>query len=206
MGNIILIGGGSCSGKSTIADSVAEALRSDVSVCSIDSYYKDLSDISEDDIKDYNFDVPSAIDIESLVDDITMLTDGLAVHVPLYDYQSHKRVGYKIVGPCKILIVEGLFALYFSWLRNKAGLKIFVDCKESERFYRRLKRDVELRNLERKEVINRYQDSVQQMFEKYVLPTRNNAEIIINGEDDIDYNVAEILSVLDEKLLMKGGL
>lgn len=205
MDNIILIGGGSCSGKSTIAESIAAQTQSEIAVCSIDNYYRDAESVSDDDIIEYNnYDDPHAVDTEALIEDIGMLSYGLSVHVPVYDCKKRRKAGYRIAGPCSLVIVEGVFALHYPWLRRRASLCVFVDCKESERFYRRVKRDVEMRNLVRKDVIKNYRSGVQEMFEKFVLPSRKHAEVIVSGEESIDCGVRDIIAAIDDQMLVKG--
>ena len=62
MPHLILIGGGSGSGKTTIVRDLESKLSSKrVAVYSHDSYYKDLSHLSHEEQENHNFDHPDAI-------------------------------------------------------------------------------------------------------------------------------------------------
>lgn len=194
---LLLIGGASCSGKSSIANTIAKVMKGvRVTVCSIDDYYRDLCLNEGEDISDHNFDDPETVDAESLIDDVEMLLNGFAVHTPIYDYGLHGRVGFRIVGPCDLLIVEGLFALYYPELVALADLCVFVDCCEDKRLYRRLARDIEQRGQSRESVLKQYKLNVEPMYEKVISNTRLCASMILDGERSVLDNVNELKEVL----------
>ncbi|MDZ4183127.1 MAG: uridine kinase, partial [Candidatus Cloacimonadaceae bacterium] len=109
---LILIGGGTCSGKTTIARAIGKRLQSLKHVIiSHDNYYNDLSHLTREEALQTNFDHPDAIDVEYLLYDINAMLAGSAVNVPDYDFINHSRSeGNLCVANADVIILEGIFA------------------------------------------------------------------------------------------------
>jgi uridine kinase len=127
--HLILIGGGTCSGKTTIARAIGKKIGDTGTVIiSHDNYYLDLSHLSEEESKNINFDHPDAIDHEYLLSDVRKMLGGKSVRIPDYNFITHKRTeGTTFVDKADVIILEGIFALYYARLLGLADLKIFVD-------------------------------------------------------------------------------
>ena len=80
-----------------------------------------------------------------------------------------------------IILVEGLFALWYDWLAGQLDLKIFIDCQADERIVRRLRRNMAERGLSLEEVAGVYLDRVRYRHEQYIEPTKWRADLILNG-------------------------
>ena len=141
---IIGIAGGTCSGKSSIANILIKEFENTKSVTIIkeDDYYKDQSNLSMEERAKTNYDHPLAFDFDLMIDHINRLIRGEKIEKPTYDYTIHNRSDRtEIVYPSDVLIIEGLFALYTKEIRDMEDIKIFVDTAADERFIRRLKRE-----------------------------------------------------------------
>ena len=66
MAELILIGGGSCSGKTTIASALSRAFDDDALLVSTDNFYKGFDPERKCCRKGFNFDHPDAVDFELL--------------------------------------------------------------------------------------------------------------------------------------------
>jgi uridine kinase len=205
---VIGIAGGSCSGKSSIAARLAALMKDrDAVVLSLDSYYKDLSDIPLAERKKRNFDAPDALDIDLAVRHLRTLIAGGSVLVPAYRFDEHTRapesewVRLDAGGGDAMksaIVVEGLFALYFSSLRSMFHLSVFVDAGHEVCLSRRLGRDVAERGRAAAEVTDQYESTVRPMFERYVAATREHANMIVDGERAPESTAAEIVTRLSE--------
>jgi uridine kinase len=205
---VIGIAGGSCSGKSSIAARLAALMKDrDAVVLSLDSYYKDLSDIPLAERKKRNFDAPDALDIDLAVRHLRTLIAGGSVLVPAYRFDEHTRapesewVRLDAGGGDAMksaIVVEGLFALYFSSLRSMFHLSVFVDAGHEVCLSRRLGRDVAERGRAAAEVTDQYEGTVRPMFERYVAPTRKYADMTVDGERAPESAAAEIVTRLSE--------
>ena len=81
---VIGIAGGSGSGKTTVVKAITEKLKTEkVVVIPQDSYYKDSSDLTDEEKRAHNFDHPDAIDWELLCAQLEELKQGRSVEQPV---------------------------------------------------------------------------------------------------------------------------
>jgi len=182
--NIIILGiaGGSGSGKSSISRYVADYYGHEKSdIIELDSYYHDLKHLSMSDRDKNNFDHPNAIDFDLMNKHLSELINGNEISVPIYDYKNHIRTeDFKKIKANKIIILEGLFALLKKEIRKLITIKVFVETNEETRLKRRIKRDIKYRKRTRSSVIRQYNDTVKPMYDTYIGPTKEHADIIIH--------------------------
>ncbi len=180
-GIIIGISGASGSGKTLIAHTIIERLGSDrVIMIQEDSYYKDLGNIPFNERTGRNFDHPDAFDHELLKRQIQQLINGEAIEQPVYDYKTHSRKKEpRIVGPHKVIILEGILIFYDPDLRSKMDIRVFVDTPPDVCFIRRLQRDIEQRGRSVNSVIKQYSDTVRPMYAQFIEPSKRYADIIV---------------------------
>ncbi|MAX10572.1 MAG: uridine kinase [Candidatus Marinimicrobia bacterium] len=182
--NIIILGiaGGSGSGKSSISRYVADYYGHEKSdIIELDSYYHDLKHLSMPDREKNNFDHPNAIDFDLMNKHLIELINGNEISIPIYDYKNHIRTeDFKKIKANKIIILEGLFALLKKEIRKLITIKVFVETNEETRLKRRIKRDIKYRKRTRSSVIKQYNDTVKPMYDRYIGPTKEHADIIIH--------------------------
>ena len=178
---LIGIAGGTGSGKTSIANYLLKKFGADqLIVIEQDSYYKNNSALSIDERNQQNFDHPDAIDIELFNKQLVSLLGGKSVEIPIYDFSIHNRRNQRqFVKPCRIIVIEGILTLYFESLRKLMNIKVFVDTPDNIRFTRRLSRDVKERGRTIKSVTNQYEKTVKPMYDQFVKPSRDLADIII---------------------------
>ena len=178
---LIGIAGGTGSGKTSIANYLLKKFGADqLIVIEQDSYYKNNSALSIDERNQQNFDHPDAIDIELFNKQLVSLLGGKSVEIPIYDFSIHNRRNQRqFVRPCRIIVIEGILTLYFDSLRKLMNIKVFVDTPDNIRFTRRLSRDVKERGRTIKSVTNQYEKTVKPMYDQFVKPSRDLADIII---------------------------
>lgn len=80
-----------------------------------------------------------------------------------------------------LILVEGLFALWYDWLYEQLDLKLFIDCQADERIVRRLRRNMAQRGLSFDEIAGVYLDMVRYRHDQYIEPTKWRADLILNG-------------------------
>jgi uridine kinase len=178
---IIGIAGGSGSGKTTVASTVAEALAGDdVAIIEHDSYYRDHPDLSIEERAALNFDHPDAFETELLVEHLKALRAGQSIEKPQYDFAAHRRIGATTrVEGCKVIVVEGILVLVAPELRQLFDLKLFVDTDADLRFIRRLQRDVKDRGRSVESVVAQYLETVRPMHLRFVEESKRYADLIL---------------------------
>jgi uridine kinase len=179
---IIGIGGGTGSGKTTLARNLFERyaeLR--VSLLDLDSYYFDRSHQSPEERALVNYDEPSAIDYDLLLHHVERLASGQNIEKPRYLFATHTRSGeFDVIKSTPLIIVEGILALWDPRICSLMGLKIYVDADADLRLIRRLQRDLRERGRTPECVIVQYLQTVRPMHRKYVEPTKSNADLVVD--------------------------
>lgn len=134
---VIGITGLSCSGKTTLSDSLQKALgEDDCLLISMDDYYKELSEeeykILYSDEAAINFDRPEAINFDLLNNHLSDIIQNKEVDLPKYDLGSCVVTKYLKVksNKYKYIILEGVFIFCNEKLRDMLDLKIWVDTSE----------------------------------------------------------------------------
>ncbi len=178
---IIGIAGGTGSGKTTIAKNIVQEYGpGEVVRLDLDSYYRDLSDLSVEERAKINFDHPSSLEIELLVKNLDDLCSGKPTAVPIYNFATHNRAREtRRVEPHTVIIIEGIMALYYKELTERMDLKLYVDTPSDIRFIRRLKRDIIQRGRSVDSVIEQYRETVRPMHHLFVEPNKYQADVII---------------------------
>lgn len=191
---IIGIAGGTGSGKTTIAQAMAEEIGTDAAELILyDSYYRDQSHLSPAQRAAVNYDHPDALETELLIEHLRALLRGEAVDKPLYDFTTHNRKAEtERVEPKPVIIVEGLLVLADSELRGLLDLKIFIDTDPDLRIMRRLGRDITERGRTMEAVFEQYLKTVRPMHLRFVEPSRAQADIVIPE----GYNIGAVGTVL----------
>jgi uridine kinase len=178
---LIGVAGGSSSGKTTVAERLAElAGERHLALIKLDSYYVDLSDRPLEERMDFNYDHPDAFDWPLLNDHLAALAAGASVPVPVYDYALHNRSGrVRLVHPARIVVVEGILVLWEPTLRERFDLKVYLDTDADLRLIRRLRRDVAERGRTPESIIEQYLATVRPAHEQFIEPSKRYADVII---------------------------
>jgi uridine kinase len=100
--------------------------------------------------------------------------------------------------------VEGIFVFYFPEIARLIDLKIFVDAKEHVKIKRRIIRDNNERGYDLDDVLYRWEHHVAPTYDKFILPLRSEADIIINNNSRFDTGLQVLTGFLKGKLAEKN--
>ena len=198
---LVGIAGGSGSGKTTFAKKAMQHVRHpDVVLLHQDSYYLPSPPSHLRVHGEPNFDHPEAFDWPLLKDHLTRLKAGEQVAVPVYDFKTSRRTAdTTLVGPCKTILMEGIYTLWDADIRDLFDLKIYLYVDADIRFIRRLHRDVRERGRTLDSIIRQYYDTVRPMHQQYLEPTRQYADMVVGEETDI---AADVLAAKVKEMAM----
>ena len=204
---VIGIAGGSGSGKTTVVKAIAENLKGEkVVIIPQDSYYKDSSDLTDEEKRHHNFDHPDAIDWELLCEQLADLKAGRTIHQPVYSYISCSRSKTETVTvePADVIIIEGILIFTCKELRDQMDIKIFVDADDDDRLMRVMARDITERGKDVRWVIERYTNTVKPMYLQFIEPSKRYADIIIpqGGHNKV---AIDVICATVEKSLVKNN-
>jgi uridine kinase len=196
------IGGGTGSGKTTVASKLKNALPDDAAVIlDHDAYYKDRSSLPKRERDLVNFDHPDALDNALLVRHLDELSAGGTVETPLYDFVTHsRRRETRRIAPVPIILVEGILIFVDPELRARFDVKIFVDTDPDIRVFRRIRRDMESRGRTFEQVDEQYHRTVRPMHLEFVEPSKRWADILIpegaNNEVALDLVISKLRALV----------
>ena len=155
------IGGGSASGKTTIAEQIQERLRPiTVDLIHQDRFFKPAdqlptyySEINGEPRPNYNR--PDSLKTEEM-------------------FAYCRSIESK-----RIVILEGILALYYPELRELMDIKCYITADADERIIRRIKRNLARWSYE--EITDYYLESVRHEHARYNAPTERFADMVIPG-------------------------
>ena len=188
------VGGGTGSGKTTLALKLAEFLGPErVLILSQDHYYRDAGHVPAEQRAQRNFDRPEAVDFELLIRHLKQLQQGLAIARPRYDFKQHVRLEESQPAvPRPVILVEGTLVFAAEALVGCFDLKLFVDADPDIRFIRRLRRDTRERGRSVESIVRQYLQTVRPMHRRFVEPARRQADLVISGVDGIEEQLAAV--------------
>jgi uridine kinase len=199
---VVGIAGGSCSGKTTLAQALFTALGG--GHCGLiyqDSYYIDQSARFKEDGGEVNFDHPSAIDFALLARHLSELRRGHGIDVPVYDFVTHTRKATTVAQDSRaVILVDGTLILSQPEVREFLDESIFVECSEAMRFDRRKQRDTRERGREVAGVVRQFNNHVKPMHDQFVEPSKRHASKLL-ANDEFPKFVRDFLAKLRAKLI-----
>jgi uridine kinase len=201
---LVAIAGCSGSGKTTLAKELARTLGG--IQFHFDNYYRDLSHLPMAERGDKNFDDPALIESPLLIEHVNALARGEAIERPLYDFARYIRIPDQTESfrPAAVVLVEGLFALYYPALLPLYQLRVYVETPDEICFERRLKRDTEERGRTEESVRRQYEATVRPASVAFVRPTARHADLIVDGTGALDWKVERVLTEMRTRGLLLG--
>lgn len=190
---MIGVAGGTCSGKTTVAERLVDIVGSEhLALIRQDAYYVDRTHQPFDERARANYDHPDAFDWELTNQHLSRLLAGETVPVPVYDYADHNRSReVQMVKPARIVVFEGILALYDPGLRDLFDLKVFVDTDADVRLIRRLQRDVRDRGRTPDSIMAQYMATVRPSHLQFIEPSKRHADVIFpeGGHNDAAFEI-----------------
>jgi uridine kinase len=207
MAHLIVIGGGSGSGKSLLALALKKALEPSASILSYDPYDKDQGHLTPQERDQVNYDEPAVKDEALFVKHLEALKRNESIAIPQFDYQTHtrKKTTTPFV-PTPLVIVEGILAYAIQNPRHYYDYFIYVDAPSDIRLARRVLRDQEERGYSCEHIIQQYLTSVRPMHERYIEPIKKKADFVFDNSGDDGLNpqeIAKLVTLLRTRFLKK---
>ena len=202
---LIGVTGESASGKSTICSEIKNVighLSMPVTVLSTDNYFNDISDLikkygSFDSLTDngYDVDAPSSFQLDILRQDLETLANGEDIKAPMY---LPNGTGISVpkaldVQSQKIIVVEGIATMYEK-VKDVFDIKIYVETENELRKNRFISRAIGERYQSEENALKHW-NYITRAGEKYVKPFRQDADLVLNGNSDLNY-FSQILEYL----------
>ena len=196
---LVFISGPSGSGKTTLSNQIMYKINNGI-VLRTDNYYKTglMSKLLSRFIKGY-FDRRISFNYKLFKKDFDfVIKNRVLIHERSYNFKQKKIKTFlnKTVN-INFIIVEGIFVLYFEAIRALLEIKIYLHTPTQLRFQRRLKRDKLKRGRSLQSIEKQFKEFVQPMHKKYIEPTKEYADVILNGLDAMPNMLREIKLCVD---------
>jgi len=205
---LIGIGGASGSGKTTIAETIISNLP-DISkelkrnltgiIFGMDNYYKDQSDITFEERKKTNYDIPDAFEWPLMKKHLSEFLQGKIIERPIYSFAEHTREKRtEIIHPVDLIIFEGILALYNKEIRSMMNYKFFINTDLDECLRRRMGRDIGERGRTFESVSKQWKDTVKPSYTRYILPSIKNADFIVNWDGNTEKSIQGLVAIVKD--------
>lgn len=215
MAHLVGIAGASGSGKTSLVNGIQKHLDLwgvTSHVLSTDDCYRDLSHYSPEERDgfcfdpDHNFDHPWSVDFDRLVAFARNLREGRPFNYRKYEFKTHSygERTEDIPADVEVGIIEGIFALYSGHevgddpkeLVRMYDRKIFVVTTPEIGIVRRVRRDIDERGRPPMHALRQIETTVIPMLYTFILPTRQNADDVVNWRTDERRSPDEIKQTL----------
>jgi uridine kinase len=200
---IIGIAGGSGSGKTFFLKCFLKHFsHSEVSLVSQDDYYFPVPpDMTAEENKHYNFDLPDTIDHQHFEDDIQSLLAGRSITKKEYTFNNPTAVPKILeIKSAPIVIVEGLFILHFPQISEQLDLKIFIDADDDIALQRRIKRDLVERGYSHDDVMYKWINHVVPAYKEFLLPYKDECDQVIVNNSHVAEDIICVTENISEEL------
>jgi uridine kinase len=199
---IVGICGGSGSGKTTLLKRLCNHFdHLQPSVFSMDNYYLPIEKQKLDENGIHNFDLPTALNRDLLVEDLRKLVAGNAITVKEYHFNAPPDKNVLItIDPSSLVIVEGLFLFYFEEVRELLDYSVFIKVDPEIQLDRRLYRDQESRGYTREAIIYQWENHVKPCYENYLLPYEKKADFLFRNDANADKDFDALVHQIGTKM------
>ena len=189
---VVAVIGASGSGKTRLVKRLVSS-SARFTVLRVDDYYRELDHLDFASRDRVNFDHPDAIEFERLAVDLTALRAGKAIAAPIYDFSRHTRASAtRTVNSADIIVLEGVLAMADLATRALVDYLVFVNSSLDICLARRIARDATERGRSEASVIDFWESRAMPMFEQFVAPWREEADLVVSGERDSASEAAAI--------------
>jgi len=190
--NTIAITGDSGSGKTRLSN-IVKNIFNDSFVLECDRYHK--WERNHENWNEFTHLNPNSNYITKMQQDVFDLIIGNNIYQVDYDHKTGKFTDKELIESKDNIIVCGLHSLYIE--ETIINLKIYIDTDENLRLPWKISRDIKKRGYSIEKIMEQINNRKED-FNKYILPQKNIADIIINFYTDKLFHLDNFIP--DEKI------
>lgn len=199
---VVGICGGSGSGKTTLLKRLCSHFdHLSPSIFSMDNYYLPIERQVKDENEIHNFDLPTALNRERLIEDLKKLVSGEPIVVKEYHFNAPPDKNVLItIDPSKLVIIEGLFLFHFDEVRALLDFSVFIKVDPKVQLDRRLYRDQESRGYSREAILYQWENHVKPCYENYLLPYEVDADFCFRNDENADDDFVDLVEMVQAEM------
>jgi uridine kinase len=186
---VVAIAGGSATGKSTLARGLAAALPElSPFILNQDRYFRDFAELTPEEREQVRTaNSPPAMNWDAYHTALSALSDGRPIVEPAPGTRTSQRgEPPQTHRPGRLVVVEGLFALWDERTRARADLRVYTEVDDDERVLRRIYRDINERGGNLEGVIAWFRRDVMPNYPIYTKSSRLYADVVVPTDRPID--------------------
>lgn len=205
---VIGVAGGSGSGKTFFLNCFLNHFTEDeVCLLSQDDYYIKVGELTAEENRHHNFDLPSCIAIEDFHEDVSNLLASKTVFKQEYTFNNPNVIPKTLeIKPAPIIIIEGLFIYHYKNIDPLFDYRIFIDADTEIALERRLNRDLLERGYSEEDVLFKWHNHVMPSYNEYLLPHRLRCDKIIDNSTNELRNILDLTDEISKDLRTKLGI
>ncbi|MBC7653141.1 MAG: uridine kinase [Oligoflexus sp.] len=205
---VLGVAGGSGSGKTFFLNCFLNHFSSDeICLVSQDDYYIQMGEMTMEENRLHNFDLPTCIEVNQFENDVFDLLNNKTVLKKEYTFNNPNAIPKILeIKPAPILILEGLFIYHYEKIDAIFDGRIFIDAAAEIALERRLKRDLLERGYSEDDVMYKWQNHVIPAYNEYLLPHRNRCDNIIENSTNELRHILDITDKISKDLKVKLSL
>ncbi|HTN21752.1 MAG TPA: hypothetical protein VL125_14810 [Pelobium sp.] len=202
---VLGVAGGSGSGKTFFLKAFLNHFSADeVCLVSQDDYYIPQGEMTAEENRLHNFDLPTCIEVEQFEKDVFDLLSYKTVYKQEYTFNNpNLKPKLLEIKPAPILILEGLFIYHYQNIDAVFDYRIFIDASTEIALERRLKRDFVERGYSEEDVMYKWQNHVMPSYNDYLLPYREKCDSIIDNSTNELESILNITNKISTDLRAK---
>ena len=175
----VAVAGWTCTGKTRFARALAARFPDQAPVVlSQDDYYRDTSHLSRSERAGVNYDEPDSYDLDLFAEHLGTLRSGASVPRLAYDFGTGARTVTGSLGPTRMVVAEGVFALRDARVADAADLRILLEGDLDALLARRIRRDGAERSYSAEEVTVRFRTMVIPAQRRYLAGAAQVADLV----------------------------
>jgi len=195
---LVGIGGDSSSGKHSLYDALKTLLGETFCVPVYgDNFHK--WERGNKNWENYTHLNPFGNKLHKNVDIAVSLKEGNMVEFSEYDHKTGQFTNPKTVESNKYVFFIGLHPFYLKKMRDLVDIKIFMNADEKLRQFWKIQRDVSKRGYDKSKVLEQISSRAEDR-DKFILPQKNFADLMINYHPLQEINLNEIEKIKDLKI------
>lgn len=199
--HIVGVVGGSASGKGTVVNRLLGHYGDRAAVLRMDDYYRPIGEVPRDADGEPNFDVPGALALGRLAEDLEQLKAGRDLHIQSYTFNQPGVVPEDLHIPaCAIVFLDGLFMLHDEGVRSRLDLSVLVHATPERRLARRMVRDQAERSLTPDIIQYQWDRHVRPGDVTYLEPVQHLADVVVDNDRDVPIDLTPALTAIDTLL------
>jgi len=145
---------------------------------------------------------PDCNHLDLMAQHAALLRRGEMIFKPVYDHSDGTFARPEFVRPKQVVMMHGLHALLTPDLRRLWDLSVFLDPDPELRIAWKIKRDTSQRGYTREEVLKQLEHR-RHDSETYVMPQRENADMVISFFPPEDYATAQDNTRLNVRITLR---